>query len=109
MKTCIARLLILRIGMIIYIKHVNTKIIEILLNCYYRLKLIKVGAYDLVSPQSSDLEKAALKIACIYSRWSTYVNNKKKHIQTYTMPAPAGAIALKKDIKVVAKPFAVAL
>jgi hypothetical protein len=25
------------------------------------------------------------------------------------MPAPAGAIALKKDIKVVAKPFAVAL
>jgi hypothetical protein len=28
---------------------------------------------------------------------------------TYTTPAPAGANALKKDINVVAKPFAVAL
>ena len=39
---------------------------------------------------------------------SSLVNN-NTWIYTYTMPAPAGAIALQKDIKVVAKPFAVAL
>jgi hypothetical protein len=35
--------------------------------------------------------------------------NEGNYIRAYTTPAPAGAIALENDIKVVAKPFAVAL